>query len=85
MSAVTVVPGDITVFGTLSVPELLLAGLSPQLHFIKYKSLRSVAFTCVTPARVFQAVAVDVKTRSVTFEDGLRMEYRKLFIATGSK
>ncbi|KAF7661951.1 hypothetical protein LDENG_00248890 [Lucifuga dentata] len=31
-----------------------------------------------------EAVAVDVKTRSVTFEDGLRMEYRKLFIATGS-
>uniref|UniRef100_A0A8C2Z320 AIF family member 3 n=1 Tax=Cyclopterus lumpus TaxID=8103 RepID=A0A8C2Z320_CYCLU len=32
-----------------------------------------------------RAVAIDVKTRSVTFEDGLRMEYRKLFIATGSK
>uniref|UniRef100_A0A7N6BL94 Rieske domain-containing protein n=1 Tax=Anabas testudineus TaxID=64144 RepID=A0A7N6BL94_ANATE len=32
-----------------------------------------------------EAVAIDVKTRSVTFEDGLRMEYRKLFIATGSK
>uniref|UniRef100_A0A673CZV9 Apoptosis inducing factor mitochondria associated 3 n=1 Tax=Sphaeramia orbicularis TaxID=375764 RepID=A0A673CZV9_9TELE len=32
-----------------------------------------------------EVVAVDVKTRSVTFEDGLRMEYRKLFIATGSK
>uniref|UniRef100_A0A8D3AK85 AIF family member 3 n=1 Tax=Scophthalmus maximus TaxID=52904 RepID=A0A8D3AK85_SCOMX len=30
-------------------------------------------------------VRSDVKTRSVTFEDGLRMEYRKLFIATGSK
>lgn len=39
----------------------------------------------MTLARVLQAVAVDVKTRSVTFEDGLRMEYRKLFIATGSK
>lgn len=44
-----------------------------------------MAFTCVTLARALQAVAVDVKTRSVTFEDGLRMEYRKLFIATGSK
>ncbi|XP_008416961.1 apoptosis-inducing factor 3 isoform X2 [Poecilia reticulata] len=32
-----------------------------------------------------EVVAVDVKTRSVTFEDGLRMEYRKLFIASGSK
>uniref|UniRef100_A0A3Q3MFT4 AIF family member 3 n=1 Tax=Mastacembelus armatus TaxID=205130 RepID=A0A3Q3MFT4_9TELE len=32
-----------------------------------------------------EAVAIDVKTRSVTFEDGLRMEYRKLFIATGNK
>ncbi|KAM6965242.1 apoptosis-inducing factor 3 [Aplochiton taeniatus] len=32
-----------------------------------------------------EAVAVDVKTRSVTFQDGFRMEYRKLFIATGSK
>ncbi|XP_043966933.1 apoptosis-inducing factor 3 [Gambusia affinis] len=31
-----------------------------------------------------EVVAVDVKTRSVTFEDGLRMEYRKLFIASGS-
>ncbi|KAK9522716.1 hypothetical protein VZT92_019162 [Zoarces viviparus] len=31
-----------------------------------------------------EAVAIDVKTHSVTFEDGLRMEYRKLFIATGS-
>uniref|UniRef100_A0A3P9KVL4 Apoptosis inducing factor mitochondria associated 3 n=1 Tax=Oryzias latipes TaxID=8090 RepID=A0A3P9KVL4_ORYLA len=30
-------------------------------------------------------VTVDVKTRTVTFEDGLKMEYRKLFIATGSK
>lgn len=33
----------------------------------------------------FKAVAIDVKTRSVTFEDGLRLEYKKLFIATGSK
>uniref|UniRef100_A0A672FEW2 Apoptosis inducing factor mitochondria associated 3 n=1 Tax=Salarias fasciatus TaxID=181472 RepID=A0A672FEW2_SALFA len=32
-----------------------------------------------------EVVAIDVKTRSVTFDDGLRMEYRKLFIATGSK
>uniref|UniRef100_A0A3Q2CUK4 AIF family member 3 n=1 Tax=Cyprinodon variegatus TaxID=28743 RepID=A0A3Q2CUK4_CYPVA len=32
-----------------------------------------------------EVMAVDVKTRSVTFEDGLRMEYKKLFIATGSK
>uniref|UniRef100_A0A3P8WPM6 AIF family member 3 n=1 Tax=Cynoglossus semilaevis TaxID=244447 RepID=A0A3P8WPM6_CYNSE len=32
-----------------------------------------------------EAMAVDVKTRSVTFEDGLRMEYRRLFIATGSR
>ncbi|XP_041756367.2 apoptosis-inducing factor 3-like isoform X2 [Coregonus clupeaformis] len=32
-----------------------------------------------------EAVAVDVKTRAVTFQDGSRMEYRKLFIATGSK
>uniref|UniRef100_A0A673XYJ8 AIF family member 3 n=1 Tax=Salmo trutta TaxID=8032 RepID=A0A673XYJ8_SALTR len=31
------------------------------------------------------AVAVDVKTKAVTFQDGSRMEYRKLFIATGSK
>lgn len=34
---------------------------------------------------MFQAVLVDVKSRSVTFEDGLKMEYRKLFIATGSR
>lgn len=34
---------------------------------------------------VFQAVLVDVKSRSVTFEDGLKMDYRKLFIATGSR
>uniref|UniRef100_A0A3Q2V7Q6 AIF family member 3 n=1 Tax=Haplochromis burtoni TaxID=8153 RepID=A0A3Q2V7Q6_HAPBU len=32
-----------------------------------------------------EVVAIDVKTQSVIFEDGLRMEYRKLFIATGSK
>ncbi|KAM3610793.1 uncharacterized protein V6R79_009051 [Siganus canaliculatus] len=32
-----------------------------------------------------EVVAIDVKTRSVTFDDGFRMEYRKLFIATGSK
>ena len=32
-----------------------------------------------------QAVAVDVKTRTVTFQDGLKMEYRKLFVATGSR
>uniref|UniRef100_A0A3B3D108 AIF family member 3 n=1 Tax=Oryzias melastigma TaxID=30732 RepID=A0A3B3D108_ORYME len=32
-----------------------------------------------------EVAAVDVKTRTVTFEDGLKMEYRKLFIATGSK
>uniref|UniRef100_G3P456 AIF family member 3 n=1 Tax=Gasterosteus aculeatus aculeatus TaxID=481459 RepID=G3P456_GASAC len=32
-----------------------------------------------------EAVSIDVKTRSVTFEDGSRMEYKKLFIATGSK
>uniref|UniRef100_A0A4W5M8I2 AIF family member 3 n=1 Tax=Hucho hucho TaxID=62062 RepID=A0A4W5M8I2_9TELE len=32
-----------------------------------------------------EAVAVDVKTKAVTFQDGSRMEYRKLFIATGSK
>ncbi|XP_053726445.1 apoptosis-inducing factor 3 isoform X1 [Synchiropus splendidus] len=32
-----------------------------------------------------EAVAIDVKTRTVTFEDGLKMEYRKLFIATGSR
>ncbi|CAG08543.1 unnamed protein product, partial [Tetraodon nigroviridis] len=34
---------------------------------------------------VFQAVLVDVKSRSVTFEDGLKMDYRKLFIAPGSR
>lgn len=28
---------------------------------------------------------VDAKTRSVTFEDGLKMDYRRLFIATGSR
>lgn len=39
----------------------------------------------MTLARFLQAVAVDVKTRTVTFDDGLKMEYRKLFIATGSK
>uniref|UniRef100_A0A8C7DGM9 AIF family member 3 n=1 Tax=Oncorhynchus kisutch TaxID=8019 RepID=A0A8C7DGM9_ONCKI len=32
-----------------------------------------------------EAVAVDVKARAVTFQDDSRMEYRKLFIATGSK
>ncbi|XP_061762441.1 apoptosis-inducing factor 3 isoform X2 [Nerophis ophidion] len=32
-----------------------------------------------------EVVALDVKIRCVTFEDGLRMEYRKLFIATGNK
>nr|XP_057926709.1 leucine-zipper-like transcriptional regulator 1 isoform X2 [Doryrhamphus excisus] len=32
-----------------------------------------------------EVVAIDVKMRCVTFEDGLRMEYRKLFIATGNK
>ncbi|XP_046904445.1 apoptosis-inducing factor 3 isoform X1 [Hypomesus transpacificus] len=32
-----------------------------------------------------EAVAVDVKTRTVTFQDGLKMEYRKLFVATGSR
>uniref|UniRef100_A0A669C5F1 AIF family member 3 n=1 Tax=Oreochromis niloticus TaxID=8128 RepID=A0A669C5F1_ORENI len=32
-----------------------------------------------------EVVAIDVKTQSVIFEDGLRMEYRKLFIATGSR
>ncbi|TWW60372.1 Apoptosis-inducing factor 3 [Takifugu flavidus] len=31
-----------------------------------------------------EAVLVDVKSRSVTFGDGLKMDYRKLFIATGS-
>uniref|UniRef100_A0A8C7PR51 Rieske domain-containing protein n=1 Tax=Oncorhynchus mykiss TaxID=8022 RepID=A0A8C7PR51_ONCMY len=31
------------------------------------------------------AVAVDVKVKAVTFQDGSRMEYRRLFIATGSK
>lgn len=28
---------------------------------------------------------VDVKSRSVAFEDGMKMDYRKLFIATGSR
>uniref|UniRef100_A0A673I203 Apoptosis-inducing factor 3-like n=1 Tax=Sinocyclocheilus rhinocerous TaxID=307959 RepID=A0A673I203_9TELE len=32
-----------------------------------------------------QVVSVDVKTRTVTFRDGFKMEYRKLFIATGSR
>uniref|UniRef100_A0A8K9UL16 Rieske domain-containing protein n=1 Tax=Oncorhynchus mykiss TaxID=8022 RepID=A0A8K9UL16_ONCMY len=32
-----------------------------------------------------EAVAVDVKVKAVTFQDGSRMEYRRLFIATGSK
>ncbi|XP_061624159.1 apoptosis-inducing factor 3 isoform X4 [Phyllopteryx taeniolatus] len=32
-----------------------------------------------------EVVAIDVKTRSITFEEGLKMEYRKLFIATGNK
>uniref|UniRef100_H3DEP3 AIF family member 3 n=1 Tax=Tetraodon nigroviridis TaxID=99883 RepID=H3DEP3_TETNG len=32
-----------------------------------------------------EAVLVDVKSRSVTFEDGLKMDYRKLFIAPGSR
>uniref|UniRef100_A0A3Q4GMF6 AIF family member 3 n=1 Tax=Neolamprologus brichardi TaxID=32507 RepID=A0A3Q4GMF6_NEOBR len=35
--------------------------------------------------KLSKVVAIDVKTQSVIFEDGLRMEYRKLFIATGSK
>uniref|UniRef100_A0A8C5CFG0 AIF family member 3 n=1 Tax=Gadus morhua TaxID=8049 RepID=A0A8C5CFG0_GADMO len=32
-----------------------------------------------------QVAVVDVKMRAVTFVDGSRMEYRKLFIATGSR
>uniref|UniRef100_A0A671R5I1 Apoptosis-inducing factor 3-like n=1 Tax=Sinocyclocheilus anshuiensis TaxID=1608454 RepID=A0A671R5I1_9TELE len=32
-----------------------------------------------------EIVSVDVKTRTVTFRDGFKMEYRKLFIATGSR
>ncbi|XP_051922838.1 apoptosis-inducing factor 3 isoform X1 [Hippocampus zosterae] len=32
-----------------------------------------------------EVVAIDVKTHSVSFEEGLRMEYRKLFVATGNK
>ncbi|XP_020345116.1 apoptosis-inducing factor 3 [Oncorhynchus kisutch] len=32
-----------------------------------------------------EAVAVDGKVKAVTFQDGSRMEYRRLFIATGSK
>ncbi|XP_026101049.1 apoptosis-inducing factor 3-like isoform X1 [Carassius auratus] len=32
-----------------------------------------------------EVVSVDVKTRTVTFRDGFKMEYRKLFIATGSR
>ncbi|KAM9822485.1 apoptosis-inducing factor 3 isoform 2-T2 [Syngnathus typhle] len=32
-----------------------------------------------------EVVAIDVKTHSITFEEGLKMEYRKLFIATGNK
>ncbi|XP_036454353.1 apoptosis-inducing factor 3 isoform X2 [Colossoma macropomum] len=32
-----------------------------------------------------EAVSVDVKTKTVTFQDGYKMEYRKLLIATGSK
>ncbi|KAG7248711.1 hypothetical protein CRUP_037710, partial [Coryphaenoides rupestris] len=35
--------------------------------------------------KLSKVMAVDVKMRAVTFVDGLRMEYRKLFIATGSK
>uniref|UniRef100_A0A4W4F0X8 FAD/NAD(P)-binding domain-containing protein n=1 Tax=Electrophorus electricus TaxID=8005 RepID=A0A4W4F0X8_ELEEL len=31
------------------------------------------------------AVSVDVKTKTVMFQDGYKMEYRKLFIATGSR
>uniref|UniRef100_A0A671Y7N0 AIF family member 3 n=1 Tax=Sparus aurata TaxID=8175 RepID=A0A671Y7N0_SPAAU len=50
--------------------------------------LRSMEFLQDHDIELFtekEVVAIDVKTRSVTFEDGLRMEYRKLFIATGSK
>ncbi|RXN07076.1 apoptosis-inducing factor 3-like protein [Labeo rohita] len=32
-----------------------------------------------------EVASVDVKTRTVTFRDGFKMEYRKLFIATGSR
>ncbi|MBN3304284.1 AIFM3 factor, partial [Amia calva] len=32
-----------------------------------------------------EVVAVDIKTKTVTFRDGLQLEYRKLLIATGSK
>uniref|UniRef100_A0A667YFX5 AIF family member 3 n=1 Tax=Myripristis murdjan TaxID=586833 RepID=A0A667YFX5_9TELE len=44
----------------------------------KLRQYRIYQECCITECR-------DVKTRSVTFDDGLRMEYRKLFIATGSK
>ncbi|XP_070402202.1 apoptosis-inducing factor 3 isoform X4 [Nothobranchius furzeri] len=50
--------------------------------------LRSIDFLQDHDIELFterEVVAVDVKTRSVLFEDGLRMEYKKLFIATGSK
>ncbi|XP_048854685.1 apoptosis-inducing factor 3 isoform X2 [Brienomyrus brachyistius] len=32
-----------------------------------------------------EVASVDVRSKTVTFRDGLKMEYRKLFIATGSK
>uniref|UniRef100_A0A8C2CV71 Apoptosis inducing factor mitochondria associated 3 n=1 Tax=Cyprinus carpio TaxID=7962 RepID=A0A8C2CV71_CYPCA len=35
--------------------------------------------------KLSKAVSVDVKTRTVTFRDGFKIEYRKLFIATGSR
>uniref|UniRef100_A0A671P5R0 Apoptosis inducing factor mitochondria associated 3 n=1 Tax=Sinocyclocheilus anshuiensis TaxID=1608454 RepID=A0A671P5R0_9TELE len=35
--------------------------------------------------KLSKVVSVDVKTRTVTFRDGFKMEYRKLFIATGSR
>uniref|UniRef100_A0AAY4BMR5 Rieske domain-containing protein n=1 Tax=Denticeps clupeoides TaxID=299321 RepID=A0AAY4BMR5_9TELE len=61
------------------------------------KSLESTAEQLrLRPAEFFQAhdielltekevVSLDVKTRTVTFHDDFKMEYRKLLIATGSK
>uniref|UniRef100_A0A4W4F0D3 Rieske domain-containing protein n=1 Tax=Electrophorus electricus TaxID=8005 RepID=A0A4W4F0D3_ELEEL len=50
--------------------------------------LRSMEFFQTHDIELFlekEAVSVDVKTKTVMFQDGYKMEYRKLFIATGSR
>ncbi|XP_076845972.1 apoptosis-inducing factor 3 isoform X1 [Brachyhypopomus gauderio] len=50
--------------------------------------LRSMEFFQTHDIELFlekEAVSLDIKTKTVTFQDGYKMEYRKLFIATGSR